>query len=201
MPARLQFNRRELAGAFGDIGTSLPIIVGILLATSCAGNVYLAHMGAMGAPSHERFRGAATYLKTNAPDSLVLNTGWAPDYFFLFFYNSSSRYVMGIEPTFLYLNDPRKYWLWRHMYEDEQGTCDHENCSDSERIDIASAARKVLGAQYVVNDHENNPRVDNMLRKSSDVTEVYRDEALSVYRIEPRVASQAGSPAQISAAN
>lgn len=33
MTPRLQFNRRELAGAFGDIGTSLPIIVGVLLAT------------------------------------------------------------------------------------------------------------------------------------------------------------------------
>ena len=36
---RLQFNRREFAGAFGDIGTSLPIIVGILLTTglNCSG--------------------------------------------------------------------------------------------------------------------------------------------------------------------
>jgi len=33
MSDQIQFNRRELAGAFGDIGTSLPIIVGILLAT------------------------------------------------------------------------------------------------------------------------------------------------------------------------
>ncbi len=33
MTPRLQFNRREFAGAFGDIGTSLPIIVGVLLAT------------------------------------------------------------------------------------------------------------------------------------------------------------------------
>lgn len=33
MLRNLQFNRRELAGAFGDIGTSLPIIVAILLAT------------------------------------------------------------------------------------------------------------------------------------------------------------------------
>lgn len=31
--SQLRFNRHELAGAFGDIGTSLPIIVGILLAT------------------------------------------------------------------------------------------------------------------------------------------------------------------------
>jgi hypothetical protein len=176
-------------------------IAGILLAIPCVANVYLAHMGVMSAPSHVRFRGAATYLKMYAPDSLVLNTGWAPDYFFLFFYNSSSRYVIGIEPTFLYLNDPHKYWLWRHMYEDEQGTCDHENCTDAERIDIASAARNVLGAQYVVNDHENNPHVDSMLRKSHDVTEVYRDAGLSVYRVEPSVASQAGGPALNAKAN
>ena len=174
-------------------------IAGILLAIPCAANVYLAHMGVMSAPSHERFRGAATYLKTNAPDSLVLNTGWAPDYFFLFFYNSSSRYVIGIEPTFLYLADPRKYWLWRHMYEDEQGTCDHENCTDAERIDIASAARNGLGAQYVVNDHQNNPRVDNLLRKNNAVTEVYRDAALSVYCVESCVANRAGGPVQNSA--
>lgn len=39
MIARLQFNRREFAGAFGDIGTSLPIIVGVLLTTglNCSG--------------------------------------------------------------------------------------------------------------------------------------------------------------------
>jgi hypothetical protein len=33
LPPKIQFNRRELAGAFGDIGTSLPLIVAVLLAT------------------------------------------------------------------------------------------------------------------------------------------------------------------------
>lgn len=33
MLQNIQFNRRELAGAFGDIGTSLPLIVAVLLAT------------------------------------------------------------------------------------------------------------------------------------------------------------------------
>lgn len=35
--SRLCFNRQELAGAFGDIGTDLPIIAGILLATGMDG--------------------------------------------------------------------------------------------------------------------------------------------------------------------
>ncbi len=37
LPLNLQFNRRELAGAFGDIGTSLPIIAAVLLATGLNG--------------------------------------------------------------------------------------------------------------------------------------------------------------------
>lgn len=37
MLRNIQFNRRELAGAFGDIGTSLPLIVAMLLVTGQAG--------------------------------------------------------------------------------------------------------------------------------------------------------------------
>jgi hypothetical protein len=159
-------------------------VVGLLLALPCAANVYLTHAYVVDAPVLERFRGASAYLKANAPDALVLNTGWAPDYFFLFFYNSRSRYVIGIEPTFLYLSDHRKYWLWRHMNNDEAVFCDRENCAGAEHIDIASAARNELGAQYIVTDHENSPVLDGILRKNAEVTEVYRDNALSVYRVD-----------------
>ncbi|MDP2983533.1 MAG: molybdate transporter family protein [Candidatus Latescibacter sp.] len=30
---RLQFNRQELSGAFGDIGTDLPLLVGMVMAS------------------------------------------------------------------------------------------------------------------------------------------------------------------------
>jgi hypothetical protein len=44
MTARLQFNRRELAGAFGDIGTDLPLIISMLLATKLdPAGVFLAY--------------------------------------------------------------------------------------------------------------------------------------------------------------
>ena len=45
MPPNIQFNRRELAGAFGDIGTSLPIIVAILLVTGLNGAGVLVAFG------------------------------------------------------------------------------------------------------------------------------------------------------------
>ncbi|SDS19767.1 putative sulfate/molybdate transporter [Opitutus sp. GAS368] len=45
MSLNLQFNRRELAGAFGDIGTSLPIIVAMLLASNLNGAGVLVAFG------------------------------------------------------------------------------------------------------------------------------------------------------------
>ena len=158
--------------------------IGFLLAVPCAVNVYLTHEFVAGTPELGRFKGAAEYLRVNAPDALVLNTEWAPDYFFLFFLNSRSRYVIGIDPTFLYVTDSRKYWFWRHIWADEASTCDHENCADAERTDIVSASWKELGAQYVVADHNNSPRVESILRKNPAVTEVFRDAGVSVYKID-----------------
>jgi hypothetical protein len=159
-------------------------VIGLLFSIPCAANVYLTHAYVLAAPSLDRFRGASAYLKKNAPDALVMNTEWAPDYFLLFFLNSRSRYVIGIDPTFMYLTDPRKYWFWRHIWADEPATCDHEHCAGAEWTDIVSATRKELGAQYIVTDHANNPRLETILKKNIEVTEAYRDSALSVYRID-----------------
>lgn len=157
--------------------------VGLLLALPCAANVYLTHQYVLQAPSLARYRGAAAYLEANAPGELVADMQWN-DYQLMFFLNSGNRYVIGIEPTFMYLKDSRKYWLWLHISEDEQGTCDHEFCSGGDRTDIASALREELGARYVLMDHEANPRVESILRTKANVTEVYRDAGFSVYRID-----------------
>ena len=159
------------------------LAVGLLLALPCVAHVYLTYRYVLEAPSLARFRGAAEYLRVNAPEALVANTQWN-DYQLLFFLNSRNRYVIGIEPTFTYMEDPRKYWLWFHISEDEEATCDREYCADADRTDIVSAVRQDLGAQYVVTDHTANPHVERVLRGKSNVTEVYRDAAFSVYRID-----------------
>lgn len=156
--------------------------VGLLLALPCAVNVYLTHQYVLEAPSLARYRGAAEYLRTNAPDALVADMQWN-DYQLLFFLNSRNRYVIGIEPTFTYLEDPRKYWLWLHISEDELATCDREYCGATGRTDVVSALSQDLGAQYVLTDHDANPRLESILRQKTDVTEVYRDAAFSLYRI------------------
>lgn len=44
---RLRFDRNELAGAFGDIGTSLPLLVGMILASGADGSRVLIVFGAL----------------------------------------------------------------------------------------------------------------------------------------------------------
>jgi len=157
--------------------------MGILLALPCVVNVYLTRQYVKEAPSLARFRGAAEYLRLNAPGALVANTQWN-DYQLLFFLNSRNRYLIGIEPTFMYLAAPGKYWLWQHISDDEASTCGHEACTDGERTDIVSALRQELGADYVLTDHGLNPNLERILGAESNVAEVYRDAAFSLYRVD-----------------
>jgi MFS superfamily sulfate permease-like transporter len=47
LSARLRFDRNELAGSFGDIGTDLPLIIGLLLATGADGASVFVMFGLM----------------------------------------------------------------------------------------------------------------------------------------------------------
>ncbi len=46
-PPRIRFNRHELAGAFGDMGTDVPLLVGVALAAQLGGASVLIMFGAM----------------------------------------------------------------------------------------------------------------------------------------------------------
>ena len=48
------------------------------------------------------------YLRTHARNQLVANADWG-DYYFLYYLNPASRYVVGIEPTMMYLSGADKY--------------------------------------------------------------------------------------------
>jgi len=154
------------------------------LALTCAIYVFLTCQYVLAAPSLARFRGAADYLRTHAPGELVADVQWG-DYQFLYFLNTQNRYLVGIEPTMMYRMDPRKYWLWRHISNDETTTCDQEFCeATAQRQDIASAFRTELGTRYVFTEHIANPRLEMILKQTNGVREVYRDDGYSIYHID-----------------
>jgi hypothetical protein len=159
----------------------LPYLSALFLGL-CATNVFLTYRTELGTVSVARYKAAAEYLHRHAPGKLVANAQWG-DYYYLFFWNPSNRYVIGIEPTFTYLMDPRKYWIWRHMSNDDPFTCDHEVCAPSERLDTATAVGAELRADYLFIVHEWNSKLEATLRNRPDVTEVFRDACCSLYKL------------------
>jgi hypothetical protein len=149
----------------------------------CAMYVFLAYRSGFESVQFERYRAASEHLRTHAPGELVANAQWG-DYYYLFFWNSSNRYVIGIEPTATYRMDPKKYWIWRHMSDDERFTCDHETCAQAERSDIAAAVAGRLHARYIFTDHQWNPTLESVLRNRAGVTEAFRDSYFSVFRLD-----------------
>lgn len=156
--------------------------VAALIALVCAANIFLTYRYGRMSPSVDRVRSAAEYLERKAPGELVANAKW-DDYQYLFFLNSQSRYMIGIEPTFMYMASPRKYWLWQHMSDDEPSTCGREVCADAERTDIVAAVRDELGARYIFTEHMVNPRLEALLRSRDGVKEVFKDGGFSVFEL------------------
>ncbi len=140
----------------------------------CAANLVPAYATVKSAPSVFRYQGASEFLSARAPGAMIFNTHWE-QYPFLYFWNWRSRYITGMDPTFLYLNDARRYWLWRHISDDTLPG------SDSESID--DVVSREFGASYVFVDRPLNPKLTGALRSDERMSEVYQDASISVFQM------------------
>lgn len=65
--------------------------------------------------SFDKYQGAGQWLKKNTlQGSIVFNSSW-DNFPQLFFYSHQNYYLVGMDPTFMYLYDQKLYWLWRNM--------------------------------------------------------------------------------------
>ena len=62
-----------------------------------------------------QYEQSSSWLKNNTtPGTVIFNTAW--DAFPpLFYHNDQNYYLVGLDPTFMYLNDPKLYWLWYNI--------------------------------------------------------------------------------------
>src|SRR5262249_50290740 len=127
-----------------------------------------------------KFAAASNYLIAQKDPGLVFNTQWG-HYHFLYFLNSQSKYVIGIDPTFMFLMDSGRYWLWRHVSNDEPSTCDRQVCTPDVARKIDDVIARDFGAAFVLVERVKNPRLWESLRASSAFREVHRDEVASVF--------------------
>ena len=115
------------------------------------------------------YAGASAWLAANTPDlARVFQTDW-DDFPRLFFYNTHNTYLIGLDPTFMQLDDPKLYDLWVKVTQGEV-----ENIAD-----IVSGK---FGAKFIHSDLNHS----DFIRKAqadAGLKEVYRDEHAVVFEV------------------
>jgi hypothetical protein len=119
----------------------------------------------------QRYQAAATWLAQNTrPGVRVFQTDW-DDFPRLFFYNTHNTYTIGLDPTYLQLQDAELYDLWVDL---TQGRSD----------DLSADIRGSFGAEFAITDLAHT----RFLRAAADdpeMREVFRDEYAVVFAVEP----------------
>ena len=156
--------------------------VATVLFVLCALNVAGVYRAMAKTPQADRFRGASEYLLANGHGAVVFNTQWE-QYPFLYFWNSRNTYIVGIEPSLMLHQDARRYWLWRHIANDEPSTCGQPRCGASESRSIDSTVTAEFGAGFVILEHDKNPRLEALLGRDAAFREVYHDDACAVFAV------------------
>ena len=116
-----------------------------------------------------QFSGASNWLQANSPEgALIFQTDW-DDFTRLFYYNTSNRYLVGLDPTYLERADRTLWDQWVALTRGEI-----ENPS--------SAIRTLFDTEYVVSDGEHQAFIDQA-NADPDMHLVYWDRDSFVWQI------------------
>lgn len=118
-------------------------------------------------------------LKHEMNKQIIFNTQW-DNFYMLYFWNARDQYVIGFDPTSLFIDDSDKYFHWSRISADEVN-----NFQDSHKFwEIIS---NVFNANYLVIENERNPKLKLLLETDQIVREdfsiVYSDSAVSLYQV------------------
>lgn len=124
----------------------------------------------LGGISWTKYQGAAAWLAKNTPEgAIVLHSDW-DDFPPLFYQNDHNRYIVGLDPTFLYRQDPARYWEWVNI------TTGKTTSGMAEAVLTRFDSRYVL----VENDH-------NEMRRQVDLDprfhRVYQDGEAAIFEV------------------
>ncbi|MBI4239444.1 hypothetical protein HY620_00450 [Candidatus Uhrbacteria bacterium] len=143
----------------------------------------------------------AKWLKKETPKgSTVFFDSWG--YWpMLFYYNQHNTYIMGMDPTFLYVYDPRMYWLWHHVVFSGEACDTAQLCTDKshERVQsIAPTIRNVFNASYVLVRKTDSEEKESFFNKhlqsqKKSFIKVFETDRYMVYAVKQTVIpAQAG---------
>jgi hypothetical protein len=105
--------------------------------------------------------GPAEWLENNtAPGAIVFNAGW-DDWPFLFYFNSSNTYLVGLDPMFMHEHDQQKYNVWFNIVTGRDGEELHKKITThfNSHYVVVSKKRKFLRLIRNLNYSENIHKV------------------------------------------
>jgi hypothetical protein len=118
---------------------------------------------------YQRFRGASSWLAANTPlGARVFSTDW-DDFPELFFWNTHNSYLIGLDPTYMYLYDGPLYLRWRSI---TRGQVERPGQDIRDRF----------GSGWVFTDLSHDAFIKRA-QEDPDMVEVYRDRNAVVFQI------------------
>jgi len=100
---------------------------------------------------------------------VVINSDW-DEFPMLFFHNSRNFYIVGLDPTFMYLYDAELYQRWADVTVGKRYS------------EMYKIAKEELGAKFVIVVREHEAFIDN-LDMNFYFAEVYRDKEVVIYKV------------------
>lgn len=119
----------------------------------------------------ERYAGPAEWLNTNAEaESIVLHSNWS-DSLMLFHHAPSMRYIVGLDPTFMYNYDADLYWTWVNITTGEKSENLHATITEE------------FTASYVLIENDHTAMMKN-IKAADGFTQVFEDEDAALFSVD-----------------
>jgi hypothetical protein len=145
----------------------IAVLVGLALLPLLWQTVSSARNDASAARDGTRYRSALAWLSTNTPaGARVFATDW-DDFPEMYYWNTHNTYLIGLDPTYMYLHDGPLYLRWRAI---TRGQVDGQGAAIRDEFDT--------GWAFTDLQHE------SFIKKAAvdpDMVEVYRDRASVIY--------------------
>lgn len=118
----------------------------------------------------DQFKDSSLWLMANtSPGDIVFHDDW-DDWPVFFYHNSHNRYIVGLDPTFMYFKSHRQYWRWRHIATGQTTT------------DICLTVHDSFYSNYIFVKND-NPNLKKNLDKDPLCQLAYKDSYGWIYQI------------------
>jgi len=164
----------------------------------CVAIIYSGFLNVLGVTSqikqtqpYDAYKQAAQWLEKNtSQNSIVFHSDW-DNFPMLFFWNHHNYYIIGMDPTFMYVYDQGKYWLWENITQ--KGIACDGPLQDSILTDKYSLKESKIIHDIIIQDFnsryvfidDHHEKFKKRLEKAPELFEkTYEDEYASVYELK-----------------